>query len=195
MLSLESERRLKSLLVAIGDGERSLELSRQLLCRIPDFAPLSAHERLDRDATGNLSSTEILAFLRENGINHVLESEARDLIAFFDNNSSGRLSSGEFTQILLPCEDNLLRSTTQGRLARRVGRLDRLPADIEAALARVIEQEVELARRLNGLKKDLELQLDYTTLASYNSVDRLNLGRIDTANLDSFLRAHAHYAS
>lgn len=139
MLSLESERRLKSLLVAVGDGERNLELSRQLLCRIPDFAPLSAHERLDRDSTGNLSSAEILAFLRENGINHVLDSEARDLIAFFDNNNSGRLSSSEFTQMLLPCEDNLLRSTTQGRLARRVGRLDRLPADIESAMARVIE--------------------------------------------------------
>jgi Ca2+-binding EF-hand superfamily protein len=97
MLTLESERRLKNVLVAIGDGERSLESSRQSLCRIDDFAPLSAHERLDRDSTGNLSSQEILNFLRENGISHVLESEARDLINFFDNNASGKLSSTEFT--------------------------------------------------------------------------------------------------
>ena len=97
MLTIESERRLKNVLVAIGDGERSLESSRQSLCRIADFAPLSAHERLDRDSTGNLSSQEILNFLRENGISHVLESEARDLINFFDNNASGKLSSTEFT--------------------------------------------------------------------------------------------------
>jgi len=195
MLTLESERRLKNVLVAIGDGERSLESSRQSLCRIADFAPLSAHERLDRDATGNLSSQEILAFLRDNGISHVLESEARDLIAFFDNNGSGRLSSSEFTQMLLPCEDNYLRSVTQGRLSRRVGRFDRLPADIESALARVIEQEVELSRRLSSLKKDLEVQLDYSTLASFNSIDRLSLGRIDSSNLDSFLRSQGHSAS
>ena len=194
MLTLESERRLKNVLVAIGDGERSLESSRQALCRIVDFAPLSAHERLDRDCTGNLSSLEILNFLRDNGISHVLESEARDLIAFFDNNGSGRLSSTEFTQILLPCEDNYLRSVTQGRLSRRVGRFDRLPADIESALARVIEQEVELSRRLSSLKKDMEVQLDYSTLAAFNSIDRLSLGRIDTSNLDSFLRSQGHFA-
>lgn len=42
MLGYESENRLKSLLVAVGDGERHLENLRQRLCQIRDFAPHSA---------------------------------------------------------------------------------------------------------------------------------------------------------
>ena len=49
MLGYESERRLKNLLVAVGDGERDLEGARQRLCSIRDFAPHSAFQRLDRD--------------------------------------------------------------------------------------------------------------------------------------------------
>jgi hypothetical protein len=38
MLGYESERRLKNFLVAIGDGEKILELARQRLCEIRDFS-------------------------------------------------------------------------------------------------------------------------------------------------------------
>ena len=41
-LGFESERRLKDLLVAVGDGERGLEAARQRLCSIRDFASHSA---------------------------------------------------------------------------------------------------------------------------------------------------------
>ena len=41
-LGFESERRLKDLLVAVGDGERGLEAARIRLCSIRDFAPHSA---------------------------------------------------------------------------------------------------------------------------------------------------------
>ena len=55
MLGYESERRLKNLLVAVGDGERDLEAARQRLCNIRDFAPHSAFERIDRNFSGLLS--------------------------------------------------------------------------------------------------------------------------------------------
>ncbi len=42
MLGYESERRLKNLLISVGDGERDLELARQKLCCIADFALHSA---------------------------------------------------------------------------------------------------------------------------------------------------------
>lgn len=41
-------------------------------------------------------------------------------------------------QMLLPCEDNLLREITIDRPAVRVGRYDSLPNDIERALITVI---------------------------------------------------------
>ena len=97
--------------------------------------------------------------------------------------------------MLLPCEDNLLRNITVDRPAARIGRFDSLPADIEHALLDVIEKEIDLQRRLDILKRDLEVRYDYSVLAAYRSVDKYNDGRIDTHNLGSFLRSCGHYAA
>ena len=51
-LGYESQNYLKNFLVAIGDGEQSLEAVRQRLCRISDFAPHSAFQRFDRNGNG-----------------------------------------------------------------------------------------------------------------------------------------------
>ena len=92
MLGYESERRLKNLLVAVGDGERDLEAARQRLCNIRDFAPHSAFERLDRDFSGFLSPNEIVNYLRDNSVYHVSPDEAFELIRFFDSDGNNRLS-------------------------------------------------------------------------------------------------------
>jgi len=75
MLGYESERRLKNFLVAVGDGERDLELARQRLCNIPDFAPHASFQRIDRDYSLQISSREFGNFLRDNGIYHCMDSE------------------------------------------------------------------------------------------------------------------------
>ena len=59
--------------------------------------------------------------------------------------------------MFLPCEDNFLRNSTLDRYSARVGRYDKLPGDIERAVATVIENEIDLQRRLEGLKRELEL--------------------------------------
>ena len=92
MLGYASEERLKALLIAVGDGERDLEASRQRLCAIRDFALHSAFERTDRDATNWVSSKEIVDFLRDNGVFHVSDAEAYDLVKFFDSDGNGKLS-------------------------------------------------------------------------------------------------------
>ena len=195
MLGYESERRLKNFLVAVGDGERQLEGARSRLCTIRDFAPHAAFQRMDRDYSGSVSSREIVNFLRDNSVYHVSESEAYSLVQFFDSNGNGRLSFQEFLQMFLPCEDNFLRNVTLDRPAGRVGRYDHLPRDIELALTAVIEQEIDLQRRLETLKRDMELQYDYSPFAAFRSVDRYNSGRIDSVITGSFLRQNGHYAS
>lgn len=195
MLGYESERRLKNFLVAIGDGERSLEGARSRLCSIRDFAPHSAFQRMDRDYSGSVSGREFCNFLRDNSVYHVSESEAYQLTSFFDSNGNGKLSFQEFLQMLLPCEDNFLRNVTLDRPSGRVGRYDSLPRDIELAIVAVLEGEIDLQRRLEDLKRELELQYDYSPFAAFRSVDRYNSGRIDTVNAGSFLRQQGHYAS
>lgn len=97
--------------------------------------------------------------------------------------------------MLLPCEDNLLRNITLDRRSFRVGPYDSLPRDIELALVDIIEKEIDLQRRLDILKRDVEVRYDYSVLAAYRSIDKYNDGRIDTFNLGSFLRSCGHYAA
>jgi len=97
--------------------------------------------------------------------------------------------------MLHPCEDNFLRNVTLDRPSGRVGRYDSLPRDIELAIVAVLEGEIDLQRRLEDLKRELELQYDYSPFAAFRSVDRYNSGRIDTVNAGSFLRQQGHYAS
>ena len=97
--------------------------------------------------------------------------------------------------MLLPCTDNLLRNITLDRPSFRVGRFDSLPYDIERALLDILEKEVDLQRRLDILKRELESRYDFSSLAAYRSIDRYNDGRINTFNLGTFLRSVGHYAS
>ena len=97
--------------------------------------------------------------------------------------------------MLLPCTDNLLRNITLDRPSFRVGRFDSLPYDIERALLDILEKEVDLMRRLDILKRELEIRYDFSSLAAYRSIDRYNDGRINTFNLGTFLRSVGHYAS
>jgi len=95
MLGYESEQRLKALFIAVGDGERGLELSRQRLCSIRDFAPHGAFQRLDRDAKNFLTSLDLLTFLRDYSNFTISESETYRLLKFFDSDEDGRLSFQE----------------------------------------------------------------------------------------------------
>lgn len=76
MLGLVSEGKLANFLVAVGSGERTNEYARSSLCSISDFAPRAAFERIDRDSSGQISSSEMCNFLRDNGVYHVADSEA-----------------------------------------------------------------------------------------------------------------------
>ena len=132
--------------------------------------------------------------MRDNAIHHVLESEAFNLVQYFDSDNNGSLSFQEFIQMLLPCEDNVLRNITLDRPSIRVGRFDFLPRDIELSIATVIEKEILLQRKIELLKRDLHNGLDYSAISSFRSVDKYNSGLITTVNLGAFLREQGHFA-
>lgn len=89
----------------------------------------------------------------------------------------------------------MLRNITLDRPSRRVGRFEFLPRDIELAMTTVIEKEIDLQRKLEALKRELEVQYDYSPFAAFRSVDRYNSGLITSVNLGAFLRQNGHFSS
>lgn len=75
MLGYESEKRLSGFLRAIGEGERELEIARQRLCTIRDFAPHTAFQRINRDLSDFIKSFELHDFLKDNQVYHIQEPE------------------------------------------------------------------------------------------------------------------------
>ena len=59
---------------------------------------------------------------------------------------------------------------------------------MEIALANVIQQELHVFKELEKLTYDMERRPDYTALAIYRCIDRINDGRIDSINLEQFFR-------
>ena len=97
--------------------------------------------------------------------------------------------------MVIPCMDNALRGTTLDRPVSRVSRFENLPYDIELSLLHIIEKEVDLIRRLDTLKADLEYRHDYTPLAAFKAIDKHNEDRIHPYTVGNFLRNLGHCAS
>jgi Ca2+-binding EF-hand superfamily protein len=195
MISVETERRVKNVLVALASGERGLEACRDRLCRVPDFSPLSAFERLDRDTSGSVSTYEVLNFLKDNGVFHVTLTELDHLIAYFDSNGNKKLDQSEFFAMFLPCEDNFLRDTALNRPSVRVLKFDRLPQDIEYQMAKIIESEIDLQRQLETLKFELELVPEYNANSVFNFIDTNRSGTISTDEVALFLKRAGYYVT
>jgi Ca2+-binding EF-hand superfamily protein len=193
MLSYETERRLKNYLAAIAEGELQIEALRQRLCQICDFSPCMAFQRIDRNAYDSISAPELYNFFRDHCIHSVAESELARVVSFFDNDNDGRLSFTEFEQILLPCEDNCLRRIAQDRPALRVARYENLPLDIERGIISILQREVEAIRKLDLLKRELEVRYDFSPYAAFKSIDRCCEGAINKFNLNTFLRQNGFF--
>lgn len=59
------------------------------------------------------------------------------------------MSYADFIQMVLPCDDNLLRSQVQKRPYNRCGRFDALPYDIESGMVMLLRHEIDFIKRMN----------------------------------------------
>lgn len=193
MLGLSSERKLLNLFEVIRDEEIRAETLRQRLAMDPQFAPSAAFQRVDRDQDGRVNCFELKDFLHDQREYHITENDCYNLLKFYDLDKDSRLTAVEFQQMLLPCEDNLLRQRSQARFAYRVGRFERLPLDLEQKLNSVLCHEVSMLKRLAHAKNELVHSFDFSTFAAYKSVDRWNDGAITIDNLKWFFRLNQKY--
>jgi hypothetical protein len=63
MLSLETDAKLCRLMMNIAEGEKTIELSRQMLAEEPLFETYAAFKRLDDDSKGFINSLDLKKFM------------------------------------------------------------------------------------------------------------------------------------
>jgi hypothetical protein len=64
MLSIETEERVTKLFLNLADGEKSVELNRQVLADQLDFDPYYAFKRLDSQGKNNIDEFDVVNFLK-----------------------------------------------------------------------------------------------------------------------------------
>ena len=133
-LSVKTKLLLKKLLLKIARRELDIELKRQFLASNEQMEPYSMFLRIDRNQDGFITPMEILNFIRDNNVHDMTEADCYYLVKFFDSDEDGRLHYPDFMQMVLPCDNNVLRSAATQRPNAIIGRGDFLTLDIERDL-------------------------------------------------------------
>ena len=64
MLSIETEARVAKLFLNLAEGEKSVEINRQVLADQLDFDPYQAFKRLDTQGKNSIDEFDIVDFLK-----------------------------------------------------------------------------------------------------------------------------------
>lgn len=194
MIGLQTEHKLAQLLKSIADGEKEIEVTRQVLAEQPDFEPYTAFKRIDRDANSSISTWEIIDFLRDNEL-VVLERDIQALFKVYDSNRDSRLNYSEFLNMVLPKTSPALRQLATQRESYYVSRYETLPYEVEWALTRVIDKEINYNRKIELLKEDLSLRYDFNLLDAFRLIDEDRCGLIDLDAIYLFFKRNHIIAS
>jgi Ca2+-binding EF-hand superfamily protein len=98
-------------------------------------------------------------------------------------------------QILLPCEDQYLRTTASQRPTYNVSRYDKLLSSLEREVVTLFEREISYHVRIEKSKRDLALRYDWTARAAFESVDSLRDYVLTHRTIQSFLRVNGFVAN
>lgn len=195
MLSVETNALLRSLLVAIGEGEISIEKQRKVLGKLVKFEPYCSFQRIDRRRTGFVDSMDILTFLRDNGFTEETEADTYYLMKFFDVDDDNKLNYTEFLTLVLPCDNAQLRNEIIMRPNYYVGLLDFLPKTIEYELCKLFVKEIAFHRRIEAIKQELACKSDFDRKSGFKTIDDWTYNYIDFSNLKRFLKSTGHVAT
>lgn len=76
---------IKNLFVAVADREEITEQKRQVLAAMDNFEAASTFAHIDADSKGYVTSQELTAFMKNNGVEDVSEEVMEIVVKFFDS--------------------------------------------------------------------------------------------------------------
>ena len=161
MTSIETEKRLSKLMMQLAEGERTIEISRQVLSDLYDFNAYQIFKNLDIEGKNRIDVNNIIEFLKNKGI-YINEEEARLIILFYDQDFDGILTYPEFI--------NLVQSEKSVHKSPNFISSDCLSYNVDRSLGKLLEKEVELSRTILYMLKDLKCRYDFNIHDLYHSI-------------------------
>ena len=186
MCSPETEQKLCKLLLILAEGERTIEISRQVLSDLKEFDSFQIFKNIDIEDKNKIDCYSIINFLRIKGI-YCTEEEASLIILFYDQDYDNVLSYPEFINVI-QSEKSLKNNLNKPPK-------DKIPFDVDYSLGKLLEKEVELSRKFLYALKDIKCRYDfnihnlYHKIKYFNSITNESLRAFFQKNEVSFLES------
>ena len=176
MLSIETEARIARVLLTLAEGERIVEVSRQMLCDNYDFDGYKVFRRLDVEGKNRVDATNIVEFLKSKGI-YCTQTEAMFVVLFYDEDGDGCLSLSEFF--------NLIQSPISMERHKQIttAHNSKLSFHVEYSLMKLLEKEIELGRDLLVILNDLQMRNDFNLHDAFHSLKSWNCVTVESLKM------------
>ena len=170
MLSIETEYKLADIFLALAEGEKSIDINRQILVELDDFDPYQIFTFFDIHQKNHINISDLQLFLQERGI-ITNEIEIKLIILFYDSDYDGVLSYPEFSNFL-QCEYSKRRIMPNNPQQENINQ--NISNNIDQALRQLFTNELELAKKILPLLKELKMRYDFNMPDLYHAVKNWN---------------------
>ena len=193
MLSVETETKLAEIFLTLAEGEKTVDINRQILIELDDFDPLQIFSYLDSNQKNYLNYSDLYNYFIEKGIN-TNELEVNLIILFYDRDYDGVLSYPEFAY-LLQSDYSKKGMINNNHEDINLNENLNLSPSIEQALTQLFSNEVDLAKKIIALLNDLKQRYDfnihdlYHAVQNYNYIEENSLRNFFNRNKISFLES------
>lgn len=193
VLSQETLEEVASIIHQEAINQRDSIFQKRALteCHSTKFCPLNAFKRIDFAGKGFINSLDLVNLFRQN--NKVLpEGDAYMLISAFDSNMDGKLSLIDFQKMVCPMGYNSLQHNraTKREFSYAVDNsLMTLSFEIEHAIIRICEKEIQCVKDVEKQKQSLMSREDYSMLEIFRHIDQFAHGTINADNLRVFFKS------
>ena len=167
MCSIETSKRIAQLFIILAEGERTIEISRQVLSDLKEFDTYQIFKNLDIERKNKVDAYDLINYLRNKGI-YASEEEAKLIILFYDQDYDTYLSFAEFI--------NLIQSEKiEHKISCKSSNED-VSYNVDYSFCKLLEKEVDLARNVLYALKDIKCRYDFNihnifhTVKSFNSI-------------------------
>ena len=187
MLSNETQLELAEYLKAVAFAEMEVEVARNLLAERNEFDPLVTFQRIDSKDRGHITMEDFIKFLNDLDV-PAYESDINNIFKIYDSTGARQLSFPDFIRLCLPIPQRYMYDETPNQLTSKLRVSSHSPFRAEWGVARIIEREIVVNRRLSLQRKQLIARPDWDVAEAFAAIDRQEENVLEPSTLLDFFK-------